>query len=169
MRSRVILLKNLSVETKMMEPYLKMDHQTLPLKNGRRFWTREPQRRTRKPVRTRKGNKRDKPNCCNDKPDMDLHGLKRTASYLPLQILQMEVHDAVAVTRTKTVNRRRIVEAMAIPMDHPAIQENLPILSHVPILIPTPIRPKSHKAEVMTIPKRKVLTTVISRIFTKAV
>jgi hypothetical protein len=100
---------------------------------------------------------------------MDLHGLKKTESYPLLQIPQMEVHDTVAVTRTKTVNRRGLVEAIAIPMDHPAIQENLPILSHVPTLILTPIHPKSHKAEVMMKPKRNVPTRVISRIFTKAV
>jgi hypothetical protein len=61
------------------------------------------------------------------------------------------------------------VETAAIPTDHPTLKENVPILSHVLTLSLIPIYPEDHKAEVMTKPKRKVPTTVISRIFTKAV
>jgi hypothetical protein len=100
---------------------------------------------------------------------MDQNGPKRMESYLLLQILQVQVHDTAAATQTKTANRMRIVEAMEIPMDHPAVQESFPILSHLPSLLQIPILPENHKAEVMTKPKRKVPITVISRIFTKAV
>jgi hypothetical protein len=81
----------------------------------------------------------------------------------------MEAHDAVAVTQTKIVNRRRFVEAVAIPTNHPTIKENVPILSHVAIHNMISICPVNHKTEVMTKPKRKVPTMVTSRIFTKAV
>jgi hypothetical protein len=81
----------------------------------------------------------------------------------------MEVHDPVVVIRTRTVNHKRFVGTVAIPTDHPTIKENVPILSHVPILNLIPICLEGHKAEVMTKPKRKVPTMVISRIFTKVV
>jgi hypothetical protein len=100
---------------------------------------------------------------------MGQHGLNKVAYYPHLQIPQMEAHDAVAVTRTRTVNCKRFMEMVAIPTDHPTIKENVPILGHVPTPSLIPIYPEGHKAEVMTIPKRKIPTTVISRIFTKAV
>jgi hypothetical protein len=169
MISRATLPKTLLVGMETMNPYLKMDLQTLLLKNGRRFWTRELKGRTRKPARTRKSNKRNRRNSCVDKPNMGQHGLNKVASYPLLQIPQMEAHDAVAVTQTRTVNCKRLVETVAISTDHPAIKENVPILSHMPTLSLISIYPEDHKVEVMTKPKRKVPTTVISRIFTKAV
>jgi hypothetical protein len=100
---------------------------------------------------------------------MGQHGLNKVASYPHLQTPQMEAHDAVAVTRTRTVNCKRLVEMVAIPTDHPTIKENVPILSHMPTLSLIPTYPENHKGEVMTKLKRKVPTTVINRIFTKAV
>jgi hypothetical protein len=100
---------------------------------------------------------------------MGQNGLKKVASYLLLQVPRVEAHNIAAVTRTRIVSCKKIVEMAVIPTDHPTLEENVPILIHVLTLSLIPIYPENHKAEVMTKPKWKVPTTVISRIFTKAV
>jgi hypothetical protein len=100
---------------------------------------------------------------------MDQPGLNKVVCYQHHQVPEVAALSTVAVTQLRTVKRKRFVKMEVIQMDRPVNQENVPIRSHVPVLNLILICPRGHKVEVMTKPKRKIPTVVISRIFTKAV